>query len=63
MLTVSTARFRPRKPVLELTGAYAKVAPNTGGLGEPLNVIISGNSDDLVLVDSEDNGGFRNYFL
>ena len=39
--------------------------PNTypSGLGEPLNVIISGNSDDLVLVDSENNGGFRNYFL
>ena len=40
-----------------------QVAPNTGGLGEPLNVIISGNSDEAVLVDSEDNGGFRNYML
>lgn len=33
------------------------------GQGEPLNVIISGNSDPRVLVDSEDNGGLLNYFL
>ncbi|KAI0766455.1 hypothetical protein BD413DRAFT_615245 [Trametes elegans] len=44
-------------------GSMLTVAPNTGGLGEPLNVIISGHSDAAVLVDSEDNGGFRNYFL
>ncbi|KAL1747126.1 hypothetical protein HDZ31DRAFT_80707 [Schizophyllum fasciatum] len=32
------------------------------GLGEPLNLIISANSDDDVLVDQEDNGGVRGYF-
>ncbi|TYJ55707.1 hypothetical protein B9479_003614 [Cryptococcus floricola] len=33
------------------------------GLGEPLNVILSGDSDDAVLVKSADNGGFLNYML
>lgn len=33
------------------------------GQGEPLNMIISGNSDAEVLVDSEMDGGLRNYFL
>ncbi|KAH7096439.1 hypothetical protein BKA62DRAFT_719682 [Auriculariales sp. MPI-PUGE-AT-0066] len=33
------------------------------GLGEPINAIISGNSDAAVLVDSAQNGGLRNYFL
>ncbi|CED82398.1 hypothetical protein [Phaffia rhodozyma] len=33
------------------------------GLGEPLNMIISANSDAAVLVDSADNGGLRNYYL
>jgi hypothetical protein len=39
--------------------------PNTfpAGLGEPINMILSGHSDEAVLVDSEDNGGFRNYML
>ncbi|KAG6830567.1 hypothetical protein H0H92_016018 [Tricholoma furcatifolium] len=32
------------------------------GQGEPVNTVISGNSDDAVLVDSQDNGGLRNYF-
>lgn len=31
--------------------------------GEPLNAILSANSDPAVLVDSEDLGGFRNYML
>ncbi|RPD62278.1 hypothetical protein L227DRAFT_499009 [Lentinus tigrinus ALCF2SS1-6] len=44
-------------------GNMLTVAPNTGGLGEPLNVIVSGKSDDIVLADNEDQGGFRNYFL
>ncbi|TBU31788.1 hypothetical protein BD311DRAFT_804267 [Dichomitus squalens] len=44
-------------------GKMLTVAPNTGGLGEPLNIIVSGNSDETVLVDSEDNGGFRNYMI
>lgn len=33
------------------------------GQGEPLNAIISGNSDPRVLKDIEMNGGLRNYFL
>ena len=32
------------------------------GLGEPLNAILSGNSDPAVLVDQQDNGGMRNYW-
>jgi len=32
------------------------------GLGEPLNVILSGNSDAAVLVDQMNDGGLRNYF-
>jgi hypothetical protein len=39
--------------------------PNTfpAGLGEPLNAIISANSDPDVLNDREDQGGLRNYFM
>ncbi|CAE6533858.1 unnamed protein product [Rhizoctonia solani] len=33
------------------------------GLGEPLNVILSAKSDGDVLVDREDKGGLRNFFL
>ncbi|KAF9048122.1 hypothetical protein BDZ89DRAFT_941444 [Hymenopellis radicata] len=33
------------------------------GQGEPINAIISVNSDSDVLVDQETNGGLRNYFL
>lgn len=33
------------------------------GLGEPLNLIVSGESDPDVLVESADNGGFLNYML
>lgn len=33
------------------------------GLGEPLNVILSGDSDAAVLVKSVDDGGFLNYML
>ncbi|KAM5533632.1 hypothetical protein V8D89_012745 [Ganoderma adspersum] len=44
-------------------GEMLTVAPNTGGLGEPLNVIVSGNSDELVLADNEDQGGFRNWMI
>ena len=32
------------------------------GLGEPINTIITADSDSEVLVDSADNGGLRNYF-
>ncbi|KAF5376835.1 hypothetical protein D9757_008883 [Collybiopsis confluens] len=33
------------------------------GQGEPLNIIISGNSDEAVLKDQESEGGLRNYWL
>ncbi|KIK69902.1 hypothetical protein GYMLUDRAFT_67162 [Collybiopsis luxurians FD-317 M1] len=33
------------------------------GQGEPLNIIISGKSDAAVLIDQEDKGGLRNYWL
>ncbi|KAF8157955.1 hypothetical protein B0H34DRAFT_706920 [Crassisporium funariophilum] len=33
------------------------------GQGEPLNAIITGNSDERVLKDIETDGGLRNYFL
>jgi hypothetical protein len=32
------------------------------GQGEPLNIIISGNSDAAVLVDQATNGGLQNFF-
>lgn len=46
-------------------GRMLTFAPDTypAGLGEPLNVIISANSDKAVLVDSTNNGGLQNYFL
>ncbi|KAI0789660.1 hypothetical protein C8Q75DRAFT_146840 [Abortiporus biennis] len=46
-------------------GAMLTVVPGTNppNLGEPLNVIISANSDSQVLVDQEIDGGLRNYFL
>jgi len=31
--------------------------------GEPLNMIISGKSDARVLVDQQDNGGLKSFFL
>lgn len=33
------------------------------GLGEPLNVIISADSDADVMAMNEDQGGFYNYML
>ncbi|KAF8917023.1 hypothetical protein CPB85DRAFT_1481903 [Mucidula mucida] len=33
------------------------------GQAEPVNAIISGNSDEQMLKDQEENGGLRNYFL
>ena len=44
---------------------WIQTVPGTfpAGLGEPLNVIISGNSDSDVLKDQETDGGLRNYFL
>lgn len=32
------------------------------GQHEPLNAILSANSDAAVLKDQQDNGGLRNYF-
>ncbi|KAF7364755.1 hypothetical protein MVEN_00345400 [Mycena venus] len=45
-------------------GAILTQAPGTPpSSGEPLNIIISGNSDPIVLADNEDQGGFRKFFL
>jgi len=33
------------------------------GMGEPLNAIISGNSDSRVLVNADVDGGLLNYFM
>ena len=33
------------------------------GQGEPVNIIISGDSDEEVLADNEDKGGILNYYL
>ena len=33
------------------------------GLGEPINAVLSGSSDEAVLKDVETDGGFRNYIL
>ncbi|PSS06576.1 hypothetical protein PHLCEN_2v3634 [Hermanssonia centrifuga] len=46
-------------------GSLLTQVPGTfpAGLGEPLNVIMSANSDSDVLKDQETDGGLRNYFL
>ncbi|ETW81879.1 hypothetical protein HETIRDRAFT_318819 [Heterobasidion irregulare TC 32-1] len=46
-------------------GSFLTQVPGTfpAGLGEPLNAIILGSSDETVLVDQETDGGLRNYFL
>ncbi|KAF8963025.1 hypothetical protein BDZ97DRAFT_1732534 [Flammula alnicola] len=46
-------------------GSFLTLVPMTFplGQGEPINAIISGNSDTRVLQDTETNGGLRNYFL
>jgi len=45
-------------------GSFLTNVPGTfpAGLGEPLNAIVSGNSDAAVLVDQMNDGGLRNYF-
>ncbi|KAF9046306.1 hypothetical protein BJ165DRAFT_1470517 [Panaeolus papilionaceus] len=50
---------------LHAGGSLLTIIPVTFpmGQGEPLNAIISGNSDPRVLKDIEMNGGLRNYFL
>ena len=44
---------------------FTQIVPDTypAGLGEPLNIILSSESSPEVLIDSPDNGGFRNYIL
>ncbi|KAJ7578175.1 hypothetical protein C8J56DRAFT_357642 [Mycena floridula] len=44
-------------------GSLLTQADSVPGLGEPINMIISGNSDAEILVDQEPDGGLRNYFL
>ncbi|KAJ3484620.1 hypothetical protein NLI96_g5512 [Meripilus lineatus] len=50
---------------LDKGGSMLTSVPNTfpAGLGEPMNAIITGNSDSDVLKDQEVDGGLRNYFL
>ncbi|KAJ7696703.1 hypothetical protein B0H17DRAFT_928908 [Mycena rosella] len=49
-------------PPPQAGGAMLTKAPGTD-LGEPLNVILAGTSDPAVLIDTDQNGGFRNYWL
>ncbi|THU83910.1 hypothetical protein K435DRAFT_971386 [Dendrothele bispora CBS 962.96] len=46
-------------------GSWLTVVDGTfpPGQGEPINMIISGNSDEAVLQDREEDGGLRNYWL
>ncbi|KAJ7858163.1 hypothetical protein B0H13DRAFT_2254519 [Mycena leptocephala] len=56
----NTARSEPS------SGYYAPADESPGyssPAGEPLNIIIAGTSTPAVLVDSQDKGGFRNFFL
>jgi len=46
-------------------GSLLTSVPDTSppGLHEPINVILTGNSDQDVLVDAQTNGGLRNYYI
>ncbi|KAI9443557.1 hypothetical protein H4582DRAFT_2118377 [Lactarius indigo] len=46
-------------------GSWLTQVNNTfpAGLGEPINLILLGTSDAAVLVDQQNDGGLRNYFL
>ncbi|THH07272.1 hypothetical protein EW145_g3498 [Phellinidium pouzarii] len=57
----STGYFDPR----DNGGSFLTKVPDTfpAGLGEPINVILTANSDSAVLVDQESNGGLRNYYF
>lgn len=61
MLTV----WSPLISISSRTDALGQIVNGTypAGLGEPLNVILSGDSDDEVLAKSLDDGGFLNYML
>ncbi|KAF8215111.1 hypothetical protein K438DRAFT_1926709 [Mycena galopus ATCC 62051] len=51
-------------PVASGGGAMLTMAPGTfPPAGEPLNVIVTGNSDAAVLVDQQNDGGWRNFWL
>lgn len=45
--------------------SYVQFVPDTfpAGQGEPLNAIITGNSDERVLQQTETDGGLLNYFM
>ena len=62
MLTVSSLSlfFLVSLTLIDLQQVNGTFPP---GLGEPINIVLSGNSEAAVLVDSETNGGLRNYFL
>jgi len=47
----------PPDPLQVIAGTYP------AGLGEPLNVIVSGASDAAVLADTRTDGGFQNWAL
>ena len=50
---------------VEIINHSEQIVPDTfpAGLGEPINVILTGKSDADVLKDQETDGGLRNYFL
>ncbi|CED82460.1 hypothetical protein [Phaffia rhodozyma] len=68
-----SAHYSENMMVPRATSAYADAVSGGGsmltivsgtypaGLGEPLNIIISGSSDTDVLVDALTDGGFQNY--
>ncbi|KAJ7176789.1 hypothetical protein C8R46DRAFT_1160634 [Mycena filopes] len=67
-------RNRPNAPRSEPAAGYFPPADAGGDMltqapgtfppaGEPLNVILAGSSDPAVLIDSQQNGGMRNFFL
>jgi hypothetical protein len=63
MLTVSRSQLTvPRTALITPT---SQIVPDTypAGLGEPLNLILSSDSDAAVLTNTADNGGFLNYAL
>ncbi|KAJ7606554.1 hypothetical protein DFH06DRAFT_239516 [Mycena polygramma] len=66
-INMNTPRSEPASGYFDPTaggGALLTQAPGTiPPAGEPLNIIFAGTSTPAVLVDSEQNGGFRNFFL
>ncbi|VDC05536.1 unnamed protein product [Peniophora sp. CBMAI 1063] len=43
-------------------GRWLDLVPDSGGQGEPLNVVIAATSDAAVLVEQQNDGGLINYF-